>query len=129
MQTIFETYGYYAEKTISVTMSGQEGSAKIAALMEKFRKETPTEFAGAKVIQTEDFKAQTSTDSNGHTEKLTTPPSDVLKYTLEENGWIAIRPSGTEPKIKFYIGVKGASNKEAEEKVAAYEASIKAMTE
>ncbi|HAP9154452.1 phospho-sugar mutase [Enterococcus faecium] len=129
LQTIFETYGYYAEKTISVTMSGQEGSAKISALMEKFREEAPTEFAGAKVIQTEDFKELTRTDREGNVEKLTTPPSDVLKYTLEENGWIAIRPSGTEPKIKFYIGVKGNSSEDAAEKVAAYEAIIKKMTE
>ncbi|MBO1300543.1 MULTISPECIES: phospho-sugar mutase [unclassified Enterococcus] len=129
LQSIFETYGYYAEKTISVTMSGQEGSAKIAQLMEKFRNDAPTEFAGAKVLQTEDFKAQTRTDANGQTEKLTTPPSDVLKYTLEEDGWIAIRPSGTEPKIKFYIGVKGDSNEAAQEKISAFEASIKSMTE
>ena len=61
------------------------------------------------------------TDREGNVEKLTTPPSDVLKYTLEENGWIAIRPSGTEPKIKFYIGVKGNSSEDAAEKVAAYE--------
>lgn len=129
LQSIFETYGYYAEKTISVTMSGQEGSAKIAALMEKFRKDAPTEFAGEKVLKTEDFKALTKTDAQGNVEKLTTPPSDVLKYTLEEDGWIAIRPSGTEPKIKFYIGVKGDSNEAAQEKIAALEASIKSMTE
>lgn len=129
LQSIFETYGYYAEKTISVTMSGQEGSAKIAALMEKFRKDAPTEFAGEKVLQTEDFKALTKTDDQGNVEKLTTPPSDVLKYTLEEDGWIAIRPSGTEPKIKFYIGVKGDSNQAAQEKISALEASIKSMTE
>ncbi len=129
LQMIFEKYGYYAEKTISVTMSGQEGSAKIAALMKQFRDNVPTEFAGAKVLQTEDFKELTKTDSDGHVEKLTTPPSDVLKYVLEENGWIAIRPSGTEPKIKFYIGVKGDSAKDAEKKIEMYEATIKEMTE
>ncbi|MEX1550969.1 phospho-sugar mutase [Enterococcus sp. C50] len=128
LQSIFETYGYYAEKTISVTMSGQEGSAKIAALMEKFRQEAPTEFAGAKVLQTEDFKKLTRTDAAGNVEALTTPPSDVLKYMLEEQGWVAIRPSGTEPKIKFYIGVKGNSQDDAEAKIAAYEASIQAIT-
>ncbi len=62
-------------------------------------------------------------------EKLTTPPSDVLKYVLEEHGWVAIRPSGTEPKIKFYIGVKGNSAQEAQEKIDTYEAIIKSMTE
>lgn len=129
LQMIFEKYGYFAEKTISVTMSGQEGSAKIAALMKKFRDHAPSEFAGAKVLQTEDFKELTKTDSAGRLEKLTTPPSDVLKYVLEEHGWVAIRPSGTEPKIKFYIGVKGNSAQEAQEKIDTYEAIIKSMTE
>ncbi|EOH1685807.1 phospho-sugar mutase [Enterococcus hirae] len=129
LQMIFEKYGYFAEKTISVTMSGQEGSAKIAALMKKFRDHVPSEFAGAKVLQTEDFKELTKTDSAGRVEKLTTPPSDVLKYVLEEHGWVAIRPSGTEPKIKFYIGVKGNSAQEVQEKIDTYEAIIKSMTE
>ena len=129
LQMIFEKYGYFAEKTISVTMSGQEGSAKIAALMKKFRDHAPSEFAGAKVLQTEDFKELTKTDSAGRVEKLTTPPSDVLKYVLEEHGWVAIRPSGTEPKIKFYIGVKGNSAQEEQEKIDTYEAIIKSMTE
>lgn len=110
-------------------MSGQEGSAKISALMEKFREEAPTEFAGAKVIQTEDFKELTRTDREGNVEKLTTPPSDVLKYTLEENGWIAIRPSGTEPKNQILHRCKGNSSEDAAEKVAAYEAIIQKMTE
>ncbi|EOF61658.1 phosphoglucomutase/phosphomannomutase [Enterococcus hirae EnGen0127] len=129
LQMIFEKYGYFAEKTISITMSGQEGSAKIAALMKKFRDHAPSEFAGTKVLQTEDFKELTKTDSAGRVEKLTTPPSDVLKYVLEEHGWVAIRPSGTEPKIKFYIGVKGNSAQEAQEKIDTYEAIIKSMTE
>ena len=110
-------------------MSGQEGSAKIAALMKQFRDNAPTEFAGAKVLQTEDFKKLTKTDTEGNVEKLTIPPSDVLKYVLEEDGWIAIRPSGTEPKIKFYIGVKGESAEDAENKINRYEATIKEMTE
>jgi phosphoglucomutase len=127
LQTIFETYGYYAEKTTSVTMSGMEGSEKIAKLMAKFREEAPKAFAGVNVIQTEDFKLQTRV-ADGKTEKMTTPPSDVLKYTLEDQTWIAIRPSGTEPKIKFYIGVKGSSEEDAAKKIETYEASIKEIT-
>lgn len=115
LQTIFETYGYYAEKTTSVTMSGMEGSEKIAKLMAKFREEAPKAFAGVNVVQTEDFKLQTRV-AEGKTEKMTTPPSDVLKYTLEDQSWIAVRPSGTEPKIKFYIGVKGSSEEDAAKK-------------
>ncbi|KAF1295807.1 phosphoglucomutase [Enterococcus sp. JM4C] len=129
LQEMFEEYGYFAEKTISVTMSGIEGSAKIAALMTKFREEAPKEFAGVKVVQTEDFQLLTKTDASGAVEKLTTPPSNVLKYVLEDEAWIAVRPSGTEPKIKFYIGVKGSSQADADAKIAAYEQSINQITE
>ncbi|MBM7708748.1 phospho-sugar mutase [Enterococcus lemanii] len=124
LQMIFETYGYYAEKTISVTMSGQEGATKIAELMKTFREKAPTAFAGVAVTQTEDFKKQTKVSTDGAIEKLTTPPSDVLKYVLADESWIAVRPSGTEPKIKFYIGVKSESTKAADEKIAALENAI-----
>lgn len=129
LQEIFETYGYYKEKTISVTMSGQEGAAKIAALMTQFRKEAPSQFAGVNVVVTEDFKERTKTNHQTKmTEKMTTPSSNVLKYLLADGSWIAIRPSGTEPKIKFYIGVNASSLSEAEEKVANLEAAIDEIT-
>ena len=124
LQMIFDTYGYFSEKTISVTMSGQEGSAQIAALMQTFREKAPTHFADVKVIQTEDFKHLTKTVENGTVEMLTTPPSDVLKYVLADDSWIAVRPSGTEPKMKFYIGVKADSQVAADEKIEALEAAI-----
>ncbi|MFC4697464.1 phospho-sugar mutase [Enterococcus aquimarinus] len=124
LQIIFDTYGYFSEKTISVTMSGQEGSAQIAALMQTFREKAPTHFADVKVIQTEDFKHLTKTFENGTVEMLTTPPSDVLKYVLADDSWIAVRPSGTEPKMKFYIGVKADSQVAADEKIEALEAAI-----
>ena len=98
LQDIFEEFGYFEEKTISVTMSGIEGSGKIKALMAKCREQAPTEFAGIQVAQTEDFKELTRTFADGQTEQLQTPPSDVLKYHLEDGSWIAIRPSGTELK-------------------------------
>ena len=124
LQMIFDTYGYFSEKTISVTMSGQEGSAQIAALMQTFREKAPTHFADVKVIQTEDFKHLTKTFEDGTVEMLTTPPSDVLKYVLADDSWIAVRPSGTEPKMKFYIGVKADSQVAADEKIEALEAAI-----
>ena len=127
LQAIFEEYGYYAEKTISVTMSGIEGSAKIKALMVKFREQAPSTFAGEKVVQTEDFKLLTRIGVEGNVEQLTTPPSDVLKYVLADETWIAIRPSGTEPKIKFYIGVKADSQSVAEEKIKRYEDYINSI--
>lgn len=124
LQMIFDTYGYFSEKTISVTMSGQEGSAQIAALMQTFREKAPTHFADVKVIQTEDFKHLTKTFEDGTVEMLTTPPSDVLKYVLADDSWIAVRPSGTEPKMKFYIGVKADSQVAADEKIESLEAAI-----
>ena len=124
LQMIFDTYGYFSEKTISVTMCGHEGSAQIAALMQTFREKAPTHFADVKVIQTEDFKHLTKTFEDGTVEMLTTPPSDVLKYVLADDSWIAVRPSGTEPKMKFYIGVKADSQVAADEKIEALEAAI-----
>ncbi|EHV2920317.1 phospho-sugar mutase [Enterococcus faecalis] len=128
LQDIFEEFGYFEEKTISVTMSGIEGSGKIKALMAKCREQAPTEFAGIQVAQTEDFKELTRTFSDGQTEQLQTPPSDVLKYHLEDGSWIAIRPSGTEPKIKFYLATKATSSSEASEKIAAFEAVVNELT-
>ena len=128
LQDIFEEFGYFEEKTISVTMSGIEGSGKIKALMAKCREQAPTEFAGIQVAQTEDFKELTRTFADGQTEQLQTPPSDVLKYHLEDGSWIAIRPSGTEPKIKFYLATKAKSSSEASEKIAAFEAVVNELT-
>ena len=127
LQDIFEEYGYYAEKTISVTMSGMEGAAKITALMKTFREKAPSVFAGIPVVQTEDFKELTRVGLDGHMQKMTTPPSDVLKYTLEDESWIAVRPSGTEPKIKFYIATVGETEADAKEKIANIEAEINAF--
>ena len=128
LQDIFEEFGYFEEKTISVTMSGIEGSGKIKALMAKCREQAPTEFAGIQVAQTEDFKELTRTFADGQTEQLQTPPSDVLKYHLEDGSWIAIRPSGTEPKIKFYLATKATTSSEASEKIAAFEAVVNELT-
>ncbi|MBO0441910.1 phospho-sugar mutase [Candidatus Enterococcus ikei] len=129
LQDIFEEYGYFEEKTISVTLSGIEGSEKIKALMKKFREEAPTSFAAINVTQTEDFKELTRTSPDGKVEELTTPPSDVLKYFLEDGSWIAIRPSGTEPKIKFYLATKASSQKEADQKIKNFEQAVNALTE
>ena len=125
---LFETHGFYKEQTISVTMSGITGAEKIKALMTKFRAETPADFAGIAVDITEDFGNSTKTFKDGSTENIDMPSSDVLKYFLIDGSWIAIRPSGTEPKIKFYIGAKADSQDAVDEKVAAFETSIRALT-
>ena len=127
IEEIYKEYGYYAEKTISVTLSGVDGAEQIKAIMAKFRENGPKEFNETAVSITEDFKAQTSTAADGTVTALTTPPSDVLKYTLADGSWIAVRPSGTEPKIKFYIAVVGESNEESQAKISNIEAEINAF--
>lgn len=127
IEEIYKEYGYYAEKTISVTLSGVDGAEQIKAIMAKFRNNAPKEWNGTAISVVEDFKAQTSTAADGTVTALTTPPSDVLKYTLADGSWIAVRPSGTEPKIKFYIAVVGESNEESQSKIANIEAEINAF--
>ena len=127
IEEIYKEYGYYAEKTISVTLSGVDGAEQIKAIMAKFRNNAPKEWNSTAITVVEDFKAQTATAADGTVTNLTTPPSDVLKYTLADGSWIAVRPSGTEPKIKFYIAVVGESNEDSQAKIANIEAEINAF--
>ena len=127
IEEIYKEYGYYAEKTISVTLSGVDGAEQIKAIMAKFRNNAPKEWNATEITVVEDFKARTSTAADGTVTALTTPPSDVLKYTLADGSWIAVRPSGTEPKIKFYIAVVGESNEDSQAKIANIEAEINAF--
>ena len=127
IEEIYKEYGYFAEKTISVTLSGVDGAEQIKAIMAKFRDNGPKEWNQTAITVVEDFKAQTATAADGTVTNLTTPPSDVLKYTLADGSWLAVRPSGTEPKIKFYIAVVGDSNEDAQAKIAAIEAEINAF--
>lgn len=127
IEEIYKEYGYYAEKTISVTLSGVDCAEQIKAIMAKFRNNAPKEWNATAITVVEDFKAQTATVADGTVTNLTTPPSDVLKYTLADGSWIAVRPSGTEPKIKFYIAVVGETNEESQAKIANIEAEINAF--
>lgn len=127
IEEIYKEYGYYAEKTISVTLSGVDGAEQIKEIMAKFRNNAPKEWNATAITVVEDFKAQTATVADGTVTNLTTPPSDVLKYTLADGSWIAVRPSGTEPKIKFYIAVVGETNEESQAKIANIEAEINAF--
>lgn len=127
LQDIYATYGYYEEKTISVTLAGIEGSAKIKALMAKFREEAPIEFAGISVASMEDFDASQRIYSDGKVETIDMPAANVLKYSLADGSWIAIRPSGTEPKIKFYIAAVASSAVEVDKKVAEFEKTIQTL--
>lgn len=120
---IYKEYGYFAEKTISITLSGVDGAAEIKKIMDKFRQNAPKQFNHTDIILTEDFLEQTA-KSQTETTVLTTPPSNVLKYTLADDSWFAVRPSGTEPKIKFYIATVGQSLEDAQQKMTAIEAEI-----
>lgn len=125
LQELFETFGYYVEKTNSLTFAGIDGADKIAALIAKFRAETPNEFGGVAVVKVEDFVAQTETDlQTKQITPLTLPTANVIKYWLSDGSWVAVRPSGTEPKIKFYIGTKGATAELADAELTAIEQSI-----
>ena len=126
LQALYEKYGYFLEKTISVTVQGLEGPAKIKALLDGLRKEVPSNFGGIKVAVAQDFAVNQQVDSQGVTSEIGLPTSNVLKYILEDGSWIAVRPSGTEPKIKFYMGVKSTSQEEAEEKLAKFQKDLDA---
>ena len=124
LQELFEEYGYFKEKTISITMSGITGAEKIKQVMADFRSESPTVFGGVQVKSVEDHLSGTRTGANGETSEMNFDKADVLKYYLEDGSWIAARPSGTEPKIKFYIGAVADTQEEADQKVIDFEASI-----
>ena len=126
LQALYEKYGYFLEKTISVTVQGLEGPAKIKALLDGLRKEVPSNFGGIKVAVAQDFAVNQQVDSQGVTSEIGLPTSNVLKYILEDGSWIAVRPSGTEPKIKFYMGVKAATQEEAQEKLVKFQKDLDA---
>ena len=126
LQALYKKYGYFLEKTISVTVQGLEGPAKIKALLDGLRKEVPSNFGGIKVSVAQDFAVNQQVDAQGVVSEIGLPTSNVLKYILEDGSWIAVRPSGTEPKIKFYMGVKAATQEEAEEKLAKFQKDLDA---
>ena len=118
MNKMYEKYGYYKEKQISVTLKGQEGAEKIKLMMENMRNNPPTELAGLKVISVGDYSKQLIHNNlNGENTSTNLPKSNVLYYELENDSWCCVRPSGTEPKIKFYLGVKGINSNDAEIKL------------
>lgn len=127
LQELFAEYGYFAEKTIAKTFDGIEGAAEIKNLMTKFREESPVDFAGVKVEAIEDIQAGTKKYADGRVENIDLPKSNVLKYYLEDETWIAVRPSGTEPKIKFYIGTQADTQARALEKRNEFESAINAF--
>lgn len=114
MERIYEKYGYYEEKTVSYTLKGIEGMERIKSIMEGYRNNPPTTAGEYKILKIRDYKADTITDLiSGEVRPTNLPKSDVLYYEMDHDAWCAIRPSGTEPKIKLYFGVKGSSKEDA----------------
>jgi phosphoglucomutase len=118
MNRLFEKYGYFKEDLVSVTLKGIEGMEKIKEIMESYRQNPPKAAGGYQVLKFRDYKKDTIKDlESGEITPTGLPNSDVLYFELEEDAWCAVRPSGTEPKIKFYFGVKGKDLTDAEEKL------------
>ena len=117
MIAMYDKYGYYKDYVESITLKGIEGLAKIQEIMDTLRTETMTEIGGYKVLKVRDYANDTITDTTtGKSEPIGLPSSNVLYYELEDEAWVCVRPSGTEPKVKFYIGVKGSSMEDADKK-------------
>lgn len=125
LQDLFAEYGYFVENTQSLTFKGIDGAEKIAALIAKFRAEQPTSFGNIAVTKYADFTLQTETDvQTGVESTMSLPKANVLKYWLADGSWVAVRPSGTEPKIKLYVGTNGTTQQIADDKLAAIQQSI-----
>ena len=124
---LYEKYGYFREGVKSLTMKGLEGMERIALIMKTFRENTPAALGGFKVVVAKDYKTQVFKNLvTGEESGSPLPVSDVLHYTLEDGTWVCIRPSGTEPKLKFYIGVKADSLQAAQDKVDVLDKDIDA---
>lgn len=122
---LFKEYGYFREETISETFAGVDGAEQINAIMTKFRQQAPTSFADTAVVLVEDFSTQTAYSvDNKTTTTLALPKANVLKYHLADGTWIAVRPSGTEPKIKFYIGTVADTEDQALTQLTNYHQAI-----
>lgn len=115
---MFEKYGFFREDLVSLTLKGKDGAEQIQEMMATFRENPPKEVAGLTVVAVEDYKASMITSlQDGHKEEIHLPKSNVLKYQLEDGSWFCLRPSGTEPKIKFYFGVQDNSLQNSEQKL------------
>ena len=125
MIKIYEKYGYYKEGQISIVLKGADGAAEIKNKMSKMRANPPKELAGLDVLEVRDYQEHIVKKSNGEIFKTDLPTSNVLYYELSNNSWCCVRPSGTEPKIKFYMGVKGSTMQDAENQLAVLSEAMK----
>ncbi|MEA1007379.1 phospho-sugar mutase [Bacillus velezensis] len=123
--SIFKEYGYYREGLKSLTLKGKQGAEQISAILTSFRNDPPKQMAGKQITQAEDYSTGKRTVfADHHEEDIDLPKSNVLKYFLEDGSWFCLRPSGTEPKVKFYFAVKGTSLQDSEQRLAALSEAV-----
>ncbi|WP_394806230.1 phospho-sugar mutase [Faecalicoccus pleomorphus] len=128
LDSLYERHGTYEESQVALTLSGEAGANRIKEILADLRKDAPASINGTKVVRSEDYKECTIKEGDKVTELTGFTKSDVLKYYLEDGSWIAVRPSGTEPKCKFYYCIKGNSKEDAHEKTVAYQQAMKELT-
>ena len=128
LEDLYKKHGTYEESQIAIELDGEAGANRIKKILSDLRDDSPAEIAGVPVVRSEDFK-ESLIRENGKTEELKGfVKSDVLKYFLEDGSWIAVRPSGTEPKCKFYYCIKGENHADAKEKTAKYQKAMAELT-
>lgn len=129
LDSLYDRHGTYEESQVALTLSGETGANRIKEILANLRKDSPTEIGGTKVVRSEDYKECVIKEEDTVTELTGFTKSDVLKYYLEDGSWIAVRPSGTEPKCKFYYCIKGASKDDAHNKTLHFQQAMKDLTE
>lgn len=129
LEAIYDKHGYFVEKTISVSFPGLSGKEKMANIMSNIRSNAPVTLGGQTIEKAADYLSGTVKYADGKEASLDYPSSDALKYSLADGSWVAFRPSGTEPKIKLYLGVRGDNREQVDEKAAAIEADMRKLTE
>lgn len=129
LDSLYDRHGTYEESQVALTLSGEAGANRIKEILANLRKDSPAEIGGTKVVKSEYYKECVIKEGDKVTELTGFTKSDVLKYYLEDGSWIAVRPSGTEPKCKFYYCIKGASKEDAHNKTVHFQQAMKELTQ
>ena len=124
LNSLYDRHGTYEESQVALSLAGEAGAKRIKEILATLRKDAPTQIGGTKVVRSEDYKECTIKEGDTVTELTGFTKSDVLKYYLEDGSWIAVRPSGTEPKCKFYYCIKGASKEDAHNKTVHFQKAM-----
>lgn len=124
LDSLYDRHGTYEESQVALSLAGEAGAKRIKEILANLRKDAPTQIGGTKVVRSEDYKECVIKEADTVTELTGFTKSDVLKYYLEDGSWIAVRPSGTEPKCKFYYCIKGASKEDAHNKTVHFQKAM-----